>query len=335
MTVDGNAVAVIDPDSNLVTGAIAVGRARAQSPSARARSGWRIATTRASRGSTRHEQRHEAFPVVDTPTGLAASDGATWVVGSTRQPFGERQTDRPAVRNRRPEDPDRQRRAGRPRFGGGARQDRLDRPVLGPAHPARPANRPRRQEIDPNTGPTAIAVGAGAIWVADSDAGTVTRVDPTGSVDADRGRRRPVSDRARRRRRLGGQQRRQHRRPHRPGHAGSDHDDPRRAGSGRDRRRRGLRLGRQQRRRHRQPHRPRGKQGDRDDRGRREPAEHRRRGRADLGDRRTGRPSGAPGGSSGGTARLSRVRRRSHGSRARVQPLSWRLLAATCAKLFN
>ena len=34
-------------------------------------------------------------------------------------------------------------------------------------------------DIDPNAGPTAIAVGGDAVWVADSDAGTVTRVDPT------------------------------------------------------------------------------------------------------------------------------------------------------------
>ncbi len=36
------------------------------------------------------------------------------------------------------------------------------------------------EEIDPNTAPTAVAVGADATWVADSEAGTVTRIDPTG-----------------------------------------------------------------------------------------------------------------------------------------------------------
>ena len=36
------------------------------------------------------------------------------------------------------------------------------------------------QRVDPNTSPGAIAVGSDAIWVADSYATTVTRIDPTG-----------------------------------------------------------------------------------------------------------------------------------------------------------
>ena len=36
------------------------------------------------------------------------------------------------------------------------------------------------QRVDPNASPIAIAVGPDAIWVADSHATTVTRVDPTG-----------------------------------------------------------------------------------------------------------------------------------------------------------
>jgi hypothetical protein len=36
------------------------------------------------------------------------------------------------------------------------------------------------REIDPNTSVTAMAVEADATWVADSNAGTVTRVDPNG-----------------------------------------------------------------------------------------------------------------------------------------------------------
>jgi YVTN family beta-propeller protein len=36
------------------------------------------------------------------------------------------------------------------------------------------------QRVDPNSGPTAIDVGEGAVWVADSEANNVTRVDPTG-----------------------------------------------------------------------------------------------------------------------------------------------------------
>ena len=36
------------------------------------------------------------------------------------------------------------------------------------------------QTIDPNSGPTGVAVGANAVWVTDSTGDTVTRIDPTG-----------------------------------------------------------------------------------------------------------------------------------------------------------
>jgi YVTN family beta-propeller protein len=38
------------------------------------------------------------------------------------------------------------------------------------------------QHLDPNAGPTGIDLGAGAVWVSDSEANNVTRVDPTGLV---------------------------------------------------------------------------------------------------------------------------------------------------------
>ena len=37
-----------------------------------------------------------------------------------------------------------------------------------------------KQQIDPNASPAGVAAGAGAVWVTDNEAGTVTRVDPTG-----------------------------------------------------------------------------------------------------------------------------------------------------------
>jgi YVTN family beta-propeller protein len=36
------------------------------------------------------------------------------------------------------------------------------------------------QQVDPNASPAGVAAGAGAVWVTDNAAGTVTRVDPTG-----------------------------------------------------------------------------------------------------------------------------------------------------------
>jgi len=40
------------------------------------------------------------------------------------------------------------------------------------------------QPVDPNSSPSGIAIGEGAVWVSDTDAGNVIRVDPTGLVKA-------------------------------------------------------------------------------------------------------------------------------------------------------
>jgi YVTN family beta-propeller protein len=40
------------------------------------------------------------------------------------------------------------------------------------------------RRLDPNAAPTAVAVGAGAVWMTDADAANVTRIDPTGLVGA-------------------------------------------------------------------------------------------------------------------------------------------------------
>lgn len=37
--------------------------------------------------------------------------------------------------------------------------------------------------VDPNSGPTGIAIGSGAIWITDGEAGNVIRVDPTGLLN--------------------------------------------------------------------------------------------------------------------------------------------------------
>jgi YVTN family beta-propeller protein len=43
-----------------------------------------------------------------------------------------------------------------------------------------PVTRRVAQKVDPNSGPSGIGVGAGAVWMTDSEADNVTRVDPTG-----------------------------------------------------------------------------------------------------------------------------------------------------------
>ena len=61
--------------------------------------------------------------------------------------------------------------------------------------------------INVGTGPTAIALGDGSVWVANSLDGTVSRIDPqTDHVDGDDpGRRRPQRDRGRHGRGVGRQ----------------------------------------------------------------------------------------------------------------------------------
>src|SRR6185437_16201025 len=39
------------------------------------------------------------------------------------------------------------------------------------------------RRLDPNSGPTGVAIGSAAVWMTDSEAGNVIRVDPTGLLD--------------------------------------------------------------------------------------------------------------------------------------------------------
>src|SRR5205085_8009099 len=44
------------------------------------------------------------------------------------------------------------------------------------------SGRVQGQRIDPNASPSGVAVGEGAVWLTDTDAGNVIRVDPAGLV---------------------------------------------------------------------------------------------------------------------------------------------------------
>jgi len=180
VTVGPNAVAVIDPDSNQVTGEIPVG---ARPGSISFGSGLLWVANRDDQNVSRVDpdtrRVTKDFPVGDTPTGLAAVDGATWVVSS--DPTGpsvsvrkidlrfDTVTEPIPISNVVPGGPGAVAAFGRavwiaPSSG---LLTRLD------ARTGRPS-----EEIDPNTSVAAFAVEAGAIWVADTEAGTVTRVDP-------------------------------------------------------------------------------------------------------------------------------------------------------------
>ena len=208
VTVEGNYVAVIDPDSNRVTDAISVG-SRPGAIASGSGSLW-VANRddqNVSRIDPDTSSVTKVIPVVDTPTGLAAVDGATWVVGSN--------VGGPWVSLRRID----------PQFDTVVPKIQIDNVVPG--------------------GPGAAASLGKTVWIAPSS-GLLTRLDPRtgrvvdehrsecrsdsggrrprrrvgcrqrrrnshsrrsdGSDDGDHGRRKPVGDRARCRRRLGGQQ---------------------------------------------------------------------------------------------------------------------------------
>ena len=182
ITVAGNAVAEIDPQTNRVIGQVSVG-ARPGSIGFGSRSLWvaNLDDQTVSRIDPASRTVSRLIPVTDTPTGLGTSPGAVWVVGSTPTS--------PSVTVRRID----------PRFDDIAGETRIGNVVPGgpgsvaaqggavwvaPSSGLLSRLSPRSaravQQVDPNAGPTAVAVGAGAVWVTDSDANTVTRIDPTG-----------------------------------------------------------------------------------------------------------------------------------------------------------
>ena len=181
----GNAVAVIDPSSNSVTNDIQVG-ARPGSITAGSGSIWvaNLDDQTVSRIDEATGNVVRTFTVTDPPTGLASSPGHIWVVGSVAGAS--------AVSVRRIDT----------QFGTVTRTALLGDALTGGSGFAAavgntvwvapdnglltrldPATGRAAQTIDPNAGPTAIAVGANAAWVTDAYANTVTRIDSTGLLD--------------------------------------------------------------------------------------------------------------------------------------------------------
>lgn len=183
ITVQGNAVAEIDPGSNKVVGQVPNVGARPGPIASGSGSLWvaNLDDQSVARIDPATRTVAKTLPVVDTPTGLATSPGAVWVVGAVPTS--------PSVTVRRID----------PQFDTVAQTTRIGNVATG--GPGSVATRGRAvwvapsfgllsrldpqtstvvQRIDPNTGPTGIAVGADAVWVTDSNANTVTRIDPTG-----------------------------------------------------------------------------------------------------------------------------------------------------------
>ena len=187
VTVQGNAVALIDPGSNRVVGQVPNVGARPASIVYGSGSLW-VAnlddqTVARIDPDTRSVERSVA--VEETPTGLAASSGAVWVVGSnaTSPSVTVRRIDpsfntvsaRTTIGNVVTGGPGSVAADGRHRLGGA---------LLRPALPARPDRRPGREQHRSEPGqarPVSRSIrSGGAVWVTGGDANTVTRIDPTG-----------------------------------------------------------------------------------------------------------------------------------------------------------
>ena len=288
LTVEGNAVAEIDPGSNTVVGQVPnVGARPGRSLSARARSGWPTLTTRPSRVWIPRHARPRALHR-EMPERTCRPTDAVWAVSSTpAQPFGvltridprfDVVTKRIRIGDRRcPDRRHRSRRGWAHDWGRSTgvipRGTRSRRPGTGNSPGASPrgvrggglGHRPRCQHRHPSG----------------SRHEPARRPFRWGSARArSRSVRAPFGSPTGRRRR----------RPDRPGHERRDDHDRRRPFSDRHRRRRRRGLGGQQRRRHRHAHRSRLGQAVEDDRRGRKPAGDRGRGRSGLGDRAADRP---------------------------------------------
>jgi YVTN family beta-propeller protein len=182
LTVSANAVAEIDPNANRVAAQVPVG-ALPDGITFGFGSLWvaNLDDQTVSRIDPAVGRVVRTLPVGDTPTGLAASSRAVWVVGSnpTSSSVIVRRID--------------------PQFNVVERGTRVSNVVQGgPGTVATRGNAvwiapssgllarldPKSsrvlERIDPNAGPAAVAVGAEGVWVTDSLADTVTRVDRAG-----------------------------------------------------------------------------------------------------------------------------------------------------------
>jgi peptide/nickel transport system substrate-binding protein len=183
VAVEGNAVAVIDPQSNRVTEEIPVG-ARPGALSFGSGSLWvaNLDDQSVSRVDPDTRSVTRTLPVVDNPTGLAATAGSVWVVGSdpTKASVNVRRIDPEFDTVAR-----QVKQIGNVAPGGPGSAVALGNTVWiarssGLLSRVDPVTSRVVHAIDPNSGPGAVALGAGAVWVADSEANTVTRIDPTG-----------------------------------------------------------------------------------------------------------------------------------------------------------
>jgi YVTN family beta-propeller protein len=179
-----NSVAAIDTRTNRVVGQAAVG-VRPSAIAFGSGSLWvaNLDDQTISRVDPSTLRTLRTFPVGDPPTGIAAAGGRVWVVRSSPTATFV------SVSRIDPQFDviDRTVRIGTVVPGSpgavAARGDTLwVAPSSGELTRLDPVTGRIVQHFDPNAGPAGIDLGADAVWVSDSEANNVTRVDPTGLV---------------------------------------------------------------------------------------------------------------------------------------------------------
>ncbi len=182
--VEPNSVAAIDLRTNQVVGQVPVG-ARPDGISYGSGSLWvaNLDDQTVSRIDPTTLQSERTLPVGQPPTGIAATQGGVWVVGSDAgaatvsvrkiDPQFDAITNSVRIGNVVPGG------AGTVATQGGAV---WVAPSSGVLTRLDPATARVTLQVDPNAGPSGIAIGAGAVWLTDPEADTVTRIDPTGLV---------------------------------------------------------------------------------------------------------------------------------------------------------
>lgn len=177
-----NSVAAIDTHTNQVVAQVQVG-ARPSAITFGSGSLW-IANLD-DRTVTRVDPRTlfllRTFPLADPPTGIAAAGGGIWVVGSSPSatsvsvsridPQFEAIGNTVRIGNVVP---------GSPGAVAARGASLWVAPFSGPLARLDPRTGHIFTQLDPNAAPTGLSLGADAVWVTDSDADNVTRIDPTG-----------------------------------------------------------------------------------------------------------------------------------------------------------